>query len=153
MTRIHFARIHFVFVFTNFIKKKKKNWYSQTSLCGHSLNTDTLLLWIICFVLGERESLHFLSPLNRDTFYSPLSVHINRVWLYHTCKPLFANLHTLFKATGSKGHQRHIPIQAVSKALWMRVARTSPPHFSPFPLPPLPSCALLRVAPPILVLL
>ena len=37
-----------------------------------------------------------------DTFYAPLSVRNNRVWLYHTFRPLIANLHTLFKATGPK---------------------------------------------------
>ena len=34
--------------------------YSQTSLSGHPLNTDTSLLWTICFVPREREPLHFL---------------------------------------------------------------------------------------------
>ena len=33
---------------------------TQTSLYGHPLNTDTLLLRTVCFVPGERKPLHFL---------------------------------------------------------------------------------------------
>ena len=34
--------------------------YSQTSLYGHPLYTDTSLLRTVCFVPGERKPLHFL---------------------------------------------------------------------------------------------
>ena len=35
-------------------------FYSQTPLYGHPLIMDTLLLWTVCFVAGERKPLHFL---------------------------------------------------------------------------------------------
>ena len=34
--------------------------YSQTLFYGHPLNTDTSLLWTVCFVPGEKNPLHFL---------------------------------------------------------------------------------------------
>ena len=51
---------------------------------------DSSLFSTVCFVPGERKPKYFLSIqpakyrylINRDTFYGPLSVHINRVWLY-----------------------------------------------------------------------
>ena len=40
--------------------KRAQMKYSQTSLYGHPLNTDSSLLWTVCFVPGERKPLHFL---------------------------------------------------------------------------------------------
>ena len=55
-----------------------KTNYSQTLLYRHPLNMNTSLLWRVCFVPGERR----LFTFNTDTFYGPLSVGINGVWLY-----------------------------------------------------------------------
>ena len=66
---------------------------SQTPLYVHRLNTETSLLWTVCFVPGERKPNIFpitiqpalyKHPVTMDTFfYSPFSVHINGVWLYY----------------------------------------------------------------------
>ena len=40
---------------------------SETPVYGHPLNTDTSLLWTVCFVPGERKPLHFLQIINKDT--------------------------------------------------------------------------------------
>ena len=44
-------------------------FYSQTSLYGHPLNMDTLLLWTVCFFPRERKLLLFFkfNPHNKDT--------------------------------------------------------------------------------------
>ena len=51
------------------IKYKSCVLYSQSLLYRHLLNSDTLLLWTVCFVLGERNPyiLSIFSPLNMDT--------------------------------------------------------------------------------------
>ena len=43
--------------------------YSQTLFYGHPLNTDTSLLWTVCFVPGEKTPYIFskFNPLNTDT--------------------------------------------------------------------------------------
>ena len=53
-------------------------------------NMHTSLSWTVCFVPGERNPFDFLliQPtylghlVNMDTFFDPLSLHINEVWLY-----------------------------------------------------------------------
>ena len=59
---------------------------SQIPLYGHPLtsNTDTSLSRTVCFVPGERKPLNTFpkfNSLNTDTFYGPLSVSVNGVWL------------------------------------------------------------------------
>ena len=50
------------------------------SLQGSILHfTDTSLLQPVCFLPGERKALTF--SLNSDTFYSALSVPVNKVWV------------------------------------------------------------------------
>ena len=49
---------------------------AETPLYRHPLNAETLLLRTVCFVSGERKPL-----VNTDTFYGPLSVHINLNWV------------------------------------------------------------------------
>ena len=62
----------------------KKN--SQTPYYGLPVYTDISLLRTVCFVPGERKTVHFLHNLtehfiNTNAFYGLFSVHINWVWL------------------------------------------------------------------------
>ena len=68
-------------------KDARKIKYSQTLHNRHPVNMDTSLLRIVWFDPGERKPLHLLliQPasyrhlIDMDTFYGPLSVHVNRV--------------------------------------------------------------------------
>ena len=56
------------------VNHRSSQKHSQTPLYGHPLNMDTSLLRTVCFVPGERRSLHFLNygqPVNKDIFYDP----------------------------------------------------------------------------------
>ena len=51
------------------LARAKSIYYSQTLFYGHPLNTDTSLLWTVCFVPGEKTPYIFskFNPLNTDT--------------------------------------------------------------------------------------
>ena len=58
------------------------------------LNTDTSLLRTACSVAGEKKHLHVLfkfNPLRIGTFYDPLSLRINGVWLCNYYALLYSN--------------------------------------------------------------
>ena len=58
------------------------------------LNTDTSLLRTACSVAGEKKHLHVLfkfNPLRIGTFYDPLSLRINVVWLCNYYALLYSN--------------------------------------------------------------
>ena len=67
--------------------KKKSNWYSLTSPCGHLYNTDTSLLRTVCLIPEMPKIIHYL-PLQyghlckADTWFSHFGVRIKEVWLY-----------------------------------------------------------------------
>ena len=80
----------FVFSFTFFLGCTIAI-YSHTPLYGHLLHMDSSLLRTVCFVPAwDRKYLTFSldstrlirHPVNMDTFYGPLSVCINGIWLY-----------------------------------------------------------------------
>ena len=65
--------------------------YSRTpSDYGLPLNTDTSSLRTVYFVPGQKKPFHFLyiqpawywHPVNTKTFFGPLSLRINGLWLY-----------------------------------------------------------------------
>ena len=66
------------------------------------LNTDTSLLRTACSVAGEKKHLHVLfkfNPLRIGTFYDPLSLRINGVWLCNYYALLYSNpTKTIFRS-------------------------------------------------------
>ena len=59
---------------------------------------DTSLLETVCFVPGEIQPPQYGRTVDTDTFYGPLSVDNNRVWLYlkHLC------IYMLYKKSETK---------------------------------------------------